>query len=73
MLHVVWLLISVSIGHTISATLTSNDLFDDVPACQAYILDHRRQIPDYARGFFNLTLDDEVQVSSKCQADEKGA
>ncbi len=73
MFHVVWLLIFINNGQTVKATLTSDDLFDDVPACQAYITGHRLQIPDYARGMFNLTLDDDVKVTSECRPDEKGA
>lgn len=73
MFHIVWALLFAVNGHATSATLTSTDFFDTKAICQQYITDHQPHVADYARGFFNLTFEDDVQVSGDCKAQERGA
>jgi len=73
MYSIIWTLLYVVNGHATSATLTSVDMYDTKMICQQYITAHQAHVADYARGFFNLDFDTDMQVSGECKPPERGA
>lgn len=73
MYHIVWSLLFALNGQATSATLTPTDTYDTKAICQQYIAEYQAHVADYARGFFNLTFEDQIQVSGDCKAQERGA
>ena len=62
----IWAIVYMQDGQIVSGTMTYNDKFDTQEACEMKLAASKDHMPDYARGFFNLDYDDDIDVKGMC-------